>query len=90
MSLDSSIPSDILYKGVTSLFDMEFSNLPLDYFLGVLPSPQFGDESAVSVTSSTDSVGLSVSGKTKSPDYDPSVPLVPMMAKALALLLMVL
>lgn len=73
MSLDSSIPSDILYKGVTSLFDMEFSNLPLDYFLGVLPSPQFGDESAVSVTSASDSVGISVTGKTKAPDYDPSV-----------------
>lgn len=63
MSLNTSISSDFLYKGVSTLFDMEFSNLPLDYFLGVLPSPQFGDESAASVVSQ-DFHGGSIFGQT--------------------------
>lgn len=33
-----------------TMFDMEYSNLPLDYFTGVLPRAQYGDESAVPVT----------------------------------------
>lgn len=32
------------------IFDLEFSNLPLDYFTGVLPRAQYGDESAVPVS----------------------------------------
>ncbi len=35
-----------------TLLDMRFSNLPLDYFNGVLPSPQFGNESVVSLSNS--------------------------------------
>lgn len=31
-----------------NMLDMRFSNLPLDYFNGVLPTPQFGDSSVVS------------------------------------------
>nr|DAH92289.1 MAG TPA: Major capsid protein [Microviridae sp.] len=61
MSLDNSIKDDILYSGTSSLFDMEFSNLPLDYFLGVLPSPQFGEESSVSIMSNS-ATQLSVTG----------------------------
>lgn len=34
---------------VTSIIDLENSNLPLDYFSSVLPRAQYGDESAVSV-----------------------------------------
>ena len=34
---------------VTSILDLENSNLPLDYFTSVLPRAQYGDESAVSV-----------------------------------------
>lgn len=35
-----------------TLLDMRFSNLPLDYFNGVLPTPQFGSESVVNLASS--------------------------------------
>ena len=31
----------------SNMLDMRFSNLPLDYFNGVLPTPQFGSESVV-------------------------------------------
>lgn len=42
-----------------TLFDMEYSNLPLDYLNGVLPTAQFGDESSVVVggSSSADVIG---------------------------------
>ena len=61
MALDSMIKSNILDSGTSSFFDMEFSNLPLDYFLGVLPSPQFGEESSVSIMSNS-SAKLPVTG----------------------------
>lgn len=38
-----------------TIFDLEFSNLSLDYFLGVLPKAQYGDESAVALGSSSSS-----------------------------------
>lgn len=42
--------SDSLFKtAVTSILDLENSNLPIDYFTSVLPRAQFGDESAVPV-----------------------------------------
>ena len=72
MSIDSLIKDDILYKGTTSLFDMEFSNLPLDYFLGVLPSPQFGEESSVSVIAS--GMSLNVSGTSSSASFSTGAP----------------
>lgn len=34
---------------ITSILDLENSNLPMDYFTSVLPRAQYGDESAVSV-----------------------------------------
>ena len=34
----------------TCLFDLEYSNLPLDYFNGVLPRAQYGDESSAVVS----------------------------------------
>ena len=34
---------------MTSIIDLENSNLPMDYFTSVLPRAQYGDESAVSV-----------------------------------------
>ena len=36
---------------VTSILDLENSNLPIDYFTSVLPRAQYGDESAVSIGS---------------------------------------
>lgn len=38
-----------------TLFDLEYSNLPLDYLTGVLPRAQYGDESAVPLTASASS-----------------------------------
>lgn len=38
-----------------NLLDLRFSNLPLDYFNGVLPTAQFGSESVVSLTNSKNS-----------------------------------
>lgn len=39
----------------TNFLDLRFSNLPLDYFNGVLPTPQYGDSSVVSLTNTTSS-----------------------------------
>ena len=36
-------------SSMTSILDLENSNLPIDYFTSVLPRAQYGDESAVSV-----------------------------------------
>ena len=42
-----------------TLFDLEYSNLPLDYLTGVLPRAQYGDESAVPLSASTSSTSSS-------------------------------
>lgn len=55
---DSEAKSDQL-----NLLDMRFSNLPLDYFTGVLPTSQFGSESVVNLNQDTSSV--SVTGYTQ-------------------------
>ncbi len=39
-----------------NIFDMEYSNLPLDYFNGAIPNQQFGDESVVNLNSSSNTV----------------------------------
>ena len=40
-------------KPMTSIIDLENSNLPIDYFTSVLPRAQYGDEAAVPVGSSS-------------------------------------
>ena len=47
MNAKSFISSDSFSKLVTSIIDLENSNLPIDYFTSVLPRAQYGDESAV-------------------------------------------
>lgn len=42
-----------------NMLDMRFSNLPLDYFNGVLPTPQYSEESVVSLSNSSSSVTAS-------------------------------
>lgn len=42
-------------KTAFTVFDLEYSNLPLDYLTGVLPRAQYGDESAVPLSASTSS-----------------------------------
>lgn len=45
-----SFISDSTFTGfMTSIIDLENSNLPIDYFTSVLPRAQYGDESAVPV-----------------------------------------
>lgn len=48
-----------------NIFDMEYSNLPLDYFNGAIPNQQFGDESVVSFNngSSASDVSFILSNK---------------------------
>lgn len=49
MNAKSFISTNTFTSLVTSLIDLENSNLPIDYFTSVLPRAQYGDESAVSV-----------------------------------------
>lgn len=60
LDISSLLPwkNNLSGKDHLTLLDMRFSNLPLDYFNGVLPSPQFGNDSVVNLdikgTSSSD------------------------------------
>lgn len=49
MNASSFISSTTFSTLITSIIDLENSNLPLDYFTSVLPRAQYGDESAVPV-----------------------------------------
>ena len=49
MNAKSFIQSSTFTALMTSIIDLENSNLPIDYFTSVLPRAQYGDESAVSV-----------------------------------------
>ncbi len=55
-----------------NIFDMEYSNLPLDYFNGAIPNQQFGDESVVNLNGSASEV-INVVGS-KSPAEAVEVP----------------
>lgn len=63
-----SIPDDWRKADKMNLLDMRFSNLPLDYFTGVLPTSQFGSESVVNLNLGHASGSASISGKTSSDD----------------------
>lgn len=52
-----------------NMFDLRFSNLPLDYFNGVLPTAQFGKESVVNLNLGSASGSASISGSTYQPTY---------------------
>lgn len=49
MNARDFIQSSTFNTLMTSIIDLENSNLPIDYFTSVLPRAQYGDESAVSV-----------------------------------------
>ena len=75
-----SIPDDTLKADKMNLLDMRFSNLPLDYFSGVLPTSQFGSESVVNLQLGSASGSATISGTTDS-DYNnwsSSTPHVPL------------
>lgn len=50
--------------GKLNMLDMRFSNLPLDYFNGVLPTPQYGSESVVNLNLGNASGTASLSAST--------------------------
>lgn len=54
LDISSLLPwkNNLSGKDNLTLLDMRFSNLPLDYFNGVLPTPQFGSESVVNLATS--------------------------------------
>ena len=68
LDISSLLPwkNDLSGKDNLTLLDMRFSNLPLDYFNGVLPTPQFGSESVVNLDLGSASGTASISGKTGS------------------------
>lgn len=53
-----------------NMLDMRFSNLPLDYFNGVLPTPQYGEESVVNLDLGKASGSGSFSGVTGNQTQD--------------------
>lgn len=58
-----------------NMFDLRFSNLPLDYFNGVLPTAQFGKESVVNLNLGSASGSASLSGNTASSSLNNGRPL---------------
>ena len=52
-----------------NLLDLRFSNLPLDYFNGVLPTAQFGSESVVNLQGGSASGNVSLNARTDTSDY---------------------
>lgn len=61
MNASSFIKSSTFTTLMTSIIDLENSNLPMDYFTSVLPRAQYGDESAVPVGHSDSQVTLRLS-----------------------------
>lgn len=55
-----------------NMLDMRFSNLPLDYFNGVLPTPQYGEESVVNLDLGKASGTASISGSTSVDHHVPN------------------
>lgn len=49
MNAKSFVSDSTFTTLITSILDLENSNLPIDYFTSVLPRAQYGDESAVSI-----------------------------------------
>lgn len=67
LDISSLLPwkNNLSGKDNLTLLDMRFSNLPLDYFNGVLPTPQFGNESVVNLNLGNASGTASLSGSTQ-------------------------
>lgn len=64
----TGLTSDTSKLKKLNMFDLRFSNLPLDYFNGVLPTAQFGKESVVSLNLGAGT--FSATGKTKGASFD--------------------
>lgn len=74
LDISSLLPwkNNLSGKDNLTLLDMRFSNLPLDYFNGVLPTPQFGSESVVNLHGGSASGNISLNARTESSDYGSS------------------
>ena len=68
LDISSLLPwkNNLSGKDHLTLLDMRFSNLPLDYFNGVLPTPQFGSESVVNLNLGSASGSATLKGSTGS------------------------
>lgn len=66
LDISSLLPwkNNLSGKDNLTLLDMRFSNLPLDYFNGVLPTPQFGNESVVNLNLGNATGSASLNTKT--------------------------
>ena len=66
LDISSLLPwkNNLSGKDNLTLLDMRFSNLPLDYFNGVLPTPQFGSESVVNLNLGNASGSANLNGFT--------------------------
>lgn len=64
------IPDSEVKASQMNLLDMRFSNLPLDYFSGVLPTSQFGSESVVSLGGAGSTSATKVDVLSSSPQLD--------------------
>lgn len=60
----TGLTSDTSKLKKLNMFDLRFSNLPLDYFNGVLPTAQFGKESVVNLHLGSASGSASINGST--------------------------
>lgn len=76
LDISSLLPwkNNLSGKDNLTLLDMRFSNLPLDYFNGVLPTPQFGSESVVNLNLGNASGSANLSGRTGSDVGQWSIP----------------
>lgn len=74
LDISSMLPwkNNLSGKDNLTLLDMRFSNLPLDYFNGVLPTPQFGSESVVNLNLGSASGTASISGSTSVDHHVPN------------------
>nr|DAU95717.1 MAG TPA: Major capsid protein [Microviridae sp.] len=70
LDISSLLPwhNNLSGKDNLTLLDMRFSNLPLDYFNGVLPTPQFGSESVVNLNLGSANGSATIKGTT-GPDF---------------------
>lgn len=75
LDISSLLPwkNNLSGKDNLTLLDMRFSNLPLDYFNGVLPTPQFGSESVVNLNLGSATGSATLQGSTGS-DFGTWVP----------------
>lgn len=69
MNANNFVSRTLFEKVVTSIIDLENSNLPIDYFTSVLPRAQYGDESVAILSPGEASGSAKISGNTTSLNY---------------------